>query len=881
MRDRRATGAYISDTQVPFIDVGESTRSFSDIGNEGAVDNPLAMTAGWRGIRNNLEVGPNFEITIGADRSLPSGFLPVMADYRRCVCKISVRGTNYRGQTGSWSGTGFLVGKNLLLTNHHVLHSIDSAENAVVDFEFEQPVKDFLSGIAEPPKDTGSAGKRFKLDPRRLFVTSPATNGGLDYTFVWIGDEAAQAFGHIPLVRAAFGAYENEQAFILHHPEGRARRVSLDDTDILRIYATVLRYTSDTMPGSSGSPVFNRQCRLIALHHASQEDSIARPDGRKYSALNEGIKIAAIAIDLERRRNGNDGQMIGAILAEIQGSDTLSGYFGALGRSPLRSTGERETTAVEAVVDTYRGTDADLDIGFWNIEWLSNRYTEPDKLRMAAALIVDLGLDIWGLSEVSPNAVRALVQELKHQFKEEYSYELSEPDATDGRQSTAVIWKQKTVEGKREEWPEDIERLWHLDSRDPLEAVDGKIFNRYPGLFRFKAKGKSGMAFHLVPLHLKAMEEGSKRRRLASKLLARAVKAMTERHGYTDDWVIGGDYNAELATDDFNDLLTAGFSAMSAEDERRGAMSYLKSPRSLIDHIFLSPNLAKHAGPDGFFIVAKEKSVDGYVNKLSDHRPVLIRLALTSSASKAKRRETDDDLDALADEMAGIAGLEKRPRRHDRRFEAGGYTLSFQGLTKQQFFVRNATEFARMREDVNARLVADHGAAAAPVTLKDFAVLLNCEGGLKGGKVDPDHEHSEGERGVFPLPSNIRTFWTGPDAPEPNEPMPLDENCFHFLLYLGRLKNKTVPGMALYKSHFQHAGIKGNARRESRLLAGIVHGYFVRANYGGAPIPKTQILDGYAADVPLHALMMNTGYVHAGKPWMRTRHDNIETALSW
>lgn len=58
--------------------------------------------------------------------------------------------------------------------------------------------------------------------------------------------------------------------------------------------------------------------------------------------------------------------------------------------------------------------------------------------------------------------------------------------------------------------------------------------------------------------------------------------------------------------------------------------------------------------------------------------------------------------------------------------------------------------------------------AGVPNPTRDYRceqVLLYCESGLKrSGHVDPDHRHSEGERGLLPLPENVR-FWNGSDAP--------------------------------------------------------------------------------------------------------------------
>jgi endonuclease G len=68
---------------------------------------------------------------------------------------------------------------------------------------------------------------------------------------------------------------------------------------------TVLHYVADTEPGSSGSPVFNNEWRMIALHHwggpwRQQTDPKGRP---LPSEVNEGIRVSAIVSELLQRQS--------------------------------------------------------------------------------------------------------------------------------------------------------------------------------------------------------------------------------------------------------------------------------------------------------------------------------------------------------------------------------------------------------------------------------------------------------------------------------------------------------------------------------------------------------------------------------------------------
>ncbi|HEY5895502.1 MAG TPA: N-acetylmuramoyl-L-alanine amidase [Chthoniobacterales bacterium] len=211
------------------------------------------------------------------------------------------------------------------------------------------------------------------------------------------------------------------------------------------------------------------------------------------------------------------------------------------------------------------------------------------------------------------------------------------------------------------------------------------------------------------------------------------------------------------------------------------------------------------------------------------------------------------------------------------------FDLIADGMTKEKFLAKNEAALLGIIQAVNATLKAKYGADFLPLTKEDAWVLLYCEAGLKtNGLVDPDHRHSEGERGLLPLPENVR-FWNGPDAPVWNKPMPLARNIEHFFLYLGNLKNKDVTAVGLrhlYRDLFRTEGIAGNGARDARLLAGVVHGYFYSATYRNRSVPFDQLLGGFKSDMPLSALMAGTRYIHAGTSIIRGREKNINEALA-
>lgn len=880
------------DSGVPFISDWNSTKPFADIEGNASVDDPARMLEGWQD-RRVSDAGITFEAEVEEWNTVPAALLHLLAKHRRAVARIVVPAgslVDHRGvrQETGWNGTGFLVGPNLLLTNHHVLNSPEVAAASSIEFDFEWPADNLFMDLATPQPPT----VRFKLDPTRLFVTSPAA-GGLDFTFVWISEDASSQFGAVPMERGSFMIRPGEPTFIIHHPEGRLKEVSLDDTELLGINAACILYAADTRGGSSGACVFNNRGKLIALHHASREGDqlkaaypdalLELSDGRAVTIANEGIKIAAIAVDLEARmsRGGTDAESAAEVLRQVEGSDTLTGVFGGLGRSVDERLGDGHLDH-ERVLAIYQASGQDIDVGFWNLHWLRGADLEPGgKLHDTATSITDLNLDVWCLIEVPPGIVEGIVGMLKREFGEEFQWQYVEEDADRLQLATALIWRRSAVSITGMPWPAMMEQVWTRSIRQAGSDAPGRpVFEAAPAMYRLRS-AKSGAEINLVPVNFRKLGSDELRRRLASKFLVHAIDGAIAS-GDTHDWLLGGDFRPPLARDDSRILADRKYQAMAAKDEvRGGAFSYLRSlEHSPVGRIFVTGDLSPIDDAEHFIEVVNDRTVDKYIKQLADNRPVVLRLSLVSR----KDALAEDAIEALFETALGTArpGQGNAPRLELSEIGQWSDGLRSDALTKEQFLRVNTETLSRLCAAVNQRLRNEYGTGVQSLTAADLWVIVFAEAGLKDGLIDPDARHSLGERGLLPLPANIR-YWAGSGAPQWDQPMPLATNLYHYALYLGQLKNKgvkQVEGRMLYRDLFREPHISGVAERGAKLLAGIVHGYFVKANYGGGPVPFDHLLQAYSADAPVDRMLAGTNYVHAGTSILTNRERNLQSAVA-
>ena len=61
----------------------------------------------------------------------------------------------------------------------------------------------------------------------------------------------------------------------------------------------MVQYTTSTEPGSSGSPVFDNDVAVVAIHHAG--GMMTEPGTQRRYLRNEGISMIAVLDDLRQR----------------------------------------------------------------------------------------------------------------------------------------------------------------------------------------------------------------------------------------------------------------------------------------------------------------------------------------------------------------------------------------------------------------------------------------------------------------------------------------------------------------------------------------------------------------------------------------------------
>lgn len=234
--------------------------------------------------------------------------LESLTDLSRAVVRITRNGTPH--------GTGFLVGDDVIITNHHVIGSADEARSMLAEFDFE------LDRQMTPKRSSC-----FRLNPAKFFLTSSldvqdnVPHSGLDFTLVALepvgtqGEQLAQKFKPNFLDGNLGKIIKGESCVIIQHPSGLPKKIVLKDTAFFSESGTRMVYESDTLPGSSGSMVVALGTgTIVALHHAG----LPRTDMQNRVLTKSGDVADGQTPDSEIDWIGNEGIKVSCIIDAIK-----------------------------------------------------------------------------------------------------------------------------------------------------------------------------------------------------------------------------------------------------------------------------------------------------------------------------------------------------------------------------------------------------------------------------------------------------------------------------------------------------------------------------------------------------------------------------------
>ena len=262
-------------------------RELEEEGDDRLIAVPGLGAEAYIGERNNIVSGEFLEIGLLAARS---------------VCRIT---------NGIETGTGFLVGACVVVTNAHVIKTEAQANNSVFEFLFDD------NTIGTPRNSvpyTANPGKFFYVDE------------SIDICFVALrevtGFPSLSDFGWLPLIRDEGKILVGEAVNIIQHPLGQHKRLTVHESALMHLSndgpaTPFCWYSGDTDSGSSGSPVLSCGWEVVAVHHeaipatdkngnvldiAGKTISASRrgdPDLKIKWIANEGVRVSRIVDSLE------------------------------------------------------------------------------------------------------------------------------------------------------------------------------------------------------------------------------------------------------------------------------------------------------------------------------------------------------------------------------------------------------------------------------------------------------------------------------------------------------------------------------------------------------------------------------------------------------
>ncbi|MBI3435692.1 MAG: trypsin-like peptidase domain-containing protein [Proteobacteria bacterium] len=200
-------------------------------------------------------------------------WLEKLAQIERRVCRVEYK--------GNAAGTGFLVGPDTVLTNWHVVETAKTTSTLgelACRFDYLRLADDTRQpGIAVGLHADGCLDSTpySAAEKTNTPDSPPPRSDELDYALLRLAQPAGDAVidgkrrGWIDMPAAPAPLDSGAPLLIVQHPDGAPMKLALDTNAVIgrNSGGTRIRYTTNTDPGSSGSPCFSMDWDLVALHH--------------------------------------------------------------------------------------------------------------------------------------------------------------------------------------------------------------------------------------------------------------------------------------------------------------------------------------------------------------------------------------------------------------------------------------------------------------------------------------------------------------------------------------------------------------------------------------------------------------------------------------
>jgi V8-like Glu-specific endopeptidase len=211
------------------------------------------------------------------DTLLGIAFLQQGLQVARSVCRFSATFNE-----SEVYGSGFRIADDLLITNHHVLHNVKQGDEPAIAVQ------------AWFNYELDWANKKLTKLPVDCDPASIVTDKEHDWSVIRVSSPIPDQYPPVDLTRLGEVGVD-DRVYIIQHPDGMPKKVGMHHNIVRYVDSDLLQYWTDTKNGSSGSPVFDEQWRLVGLHHRW----VTRDVDGKAEYRNQGRRITRV---LERMR---------------------------------------------------------------------------------------------------------------------------------------------------------------------------------------------------------------------------------------------------------------------------------------------------------------------------------------------------------------------------------------------------------------------------------------------------------------------------------------------------------------------------------------------------------------------------------------------------